>query len=69
MTDARGAYEAALAAAGDDVERCQAWLGLAAVKRITDDIGGALADLDRAEAAGLSSDADLARARLLRGNL
>jgi class 3 adenylate cyclase/tetratricopeptide (TPR) repeat protein len=69
MTDARGAYEAALAAAGDDAERSQAWLGLAAVKRVTDDIEGAVADLDRAEAAGLLPDADLARAHLLRGNL
>jgi class 3 adenylate cyclase/tetratricopeptide (TPR) repeat protein len=69
MANARGAYEAALAAAGDDAERCQAWLGLAAVKRVTDDIEGALADLDRAEAASLMSDADLARAHLLRGNL
>jgi tetratricopeptide (TPR) repeat protein len=67
--DARDAYEAALATAGDDAERCQAWLGLAAVKRVTDDIEGALADLDRAEAAGLLSDADLARVHLLHGNL
>jgi tetratricopeptide (TPR) repeat protein len=69
MADASGAYETALAVAGDDAERCQAWLGLAAVKRVTDDIGGALADLDRAEAAGSASDGDLARIHLLRGNL
>ena len=31
--------------------RCRAWLGLAAVKRVTDDLDGAFADLERAEAA------------------
>ena len=31
-------------------ERCRAWLGLAAVKRVTDDLDGAFADLERAEA-------------------
>ena len=31
--------------------RCQAWLGLAACRRMTDDLGGAQADLELAEAA------------------
>src|SRR5207249_9612149 len=34
-----------------DRDRCRAWLGLAAVKRITDDFDGAFADLERAEEA------------------
>ena len=70
MAEARVAYEAALAVAADDAERCQVWLGLAAVKRVTDDLAGALADLDLAEAAaGAASEADRARIHLLRGNL
>ncbi len=69
MAEARGAYEAALAAAGGDAERCEVWLGLAAIKRVTDDLDGAVADLDRADAVGMLSDGDRARAYLLRGNL
>jgi class 3 adenylate cyclase/tetratricopeptide (TPR) repeat protein len=70
MADARGAYEAALAVAADDAEQCQAWLGLGAVKRVTDDLTGAQADLDRAEAAaGTASEAERARIHMLRGNL
>ena len=69
MAEARGAYEAALAAAGDDAERCQVWLGLAAIKRVTDDLDGAVADLDRVDAVGTLSDGDRACAHLLRGNL
>jgi tetratricopeptide (TPR) repeat protein len=71
MTDAGEAYRAALAAAGDDAQRCRAWLGLAAVKRVTDDLDGAFADLDRAEAVAsrLGLDAERARVHFLRGNL
>jgi class 3 adenylate cyclase/tetratricopeptide (TPR) repeat protein len=71
MTEARGAYSAALEAASDDGQRCRAWLGLAAVKRVTDDLDGAFADLDRAEAvaAHLGLDAERARVHFLRGNL
>ena len=43
MQEAGGAYKAALDAAADDRERCTAWIGLAAVKRITDDLAGAVA--------------------------
>src|SRR5215467_6827847 len=50
MPEAGRAYRAALDAAVDDRERCTAWLGLAAVKRVTDDLPGALADLEQAEA-------------------
>ena len=47
MTASRQAYEAALAAAGDDERAaCRAWIGLAAVKRVTEDLDGAFADLD-----------------------
>ena len=71
VTDAGTAYEEALEAATDDHERCRAWLGLAAVKRVTEDLDGALADLDRAEAAAtaLGLSAELARIHFLRGNL
>jgi class 3 adenylate cyclase/tetratricopeptide (TPR) repeat protein len=71
MTSARGAYESALTVAETDAERCQAWIGLASVKRVTDDLDGALTDLDRAAAAagkeGLLLEAS--RIHFLRGNL
>ncbi len=72
MAASREAYEAALAAAGDDERAaCRAWLGLAAVKRVTEDLDGAFADLERAAAVaerhGLIED--LARIHFLRGNL
>jgi class 3 adenylate cyclase/tetratricopeptide (TPR) repeat protein len=71
VTDARSAYEEALKAASNDRERCRAWLGLAAVKRVTEDLDGAFADLKRAEAAAtaLGLSAELARIHFLRGNL
>jgi class 3 adenylate cyclase/tetratricopeptide (TPR) repeat protein len=72
ITDARDAYDCALDAATDDVERCRAWIGLAAVKRITDDLPGAVTDLDRAERVAMEHDsllADQARIHYLRGNL
>jgi class 3 adenylate cyclase/tetratricopeptide (TPR) repeat protein len=71
MPRALKAYEGALAAAADDASRCRAWVGRAAVKRVTDDLVGATADLERAErvasAPGLGSE--LARIHYLRGNL
>jgi class 3 adenylate cyclase/tetratricopeptide (TPR) repeat protein len=71
VTDAGTAYEEALEAATHDRERCRAWLGLAAVKRVTEDLDGAFADLERAEAAAtaLGLSAELARIHFLRGNL
>ncbi len=72
MAASRAAYEAALAAAGDDERAaCRAWIGLASVKRVTEDLDGALADLERAQAAaerhGLIEEQ--ARIHFLRGNL
>jgi class 3 adenylate cyclase/tetratricopeptide (TPR) repeat protein len=71
MTEARAAYEAALEAAADDRERTSAWLGLAAVKRVTEDLDGAFADLARAQVAAERHGliAQLARVHFLRGNL
>ncbi len=71
MAEARVAYERALEFAGDDRARASAWLGLAAVKRVTDDLDGAFADLDRAQAAAEQHGLVEMRARIhfLRGNL
>ncbi|MGD8310315.1 MAG: adenylate/guanylate cyclase domain-containing protein, partial [Chromatiales bacterium] len=69
--EARAAFEGVLAETADDAARCRARLGLAGVKRITEDIDGALADLDSAQALaerlGLAEEA--AQAHFLRGNL
>jgi tetratricopeptide (TPR) repeat protein len=69
--DAKATLEAALAAAQDDRDRCRAWLGLAGVKRMTDDLDGAFADLEKAEAIAvrLGLTAEEARLHFLRGNL
>jgi tetratricopeptide (TPR) repeat protein len=72
MADARRAYELALSLPVSDAERDRAWIGLAAVKRMTDDLEGALADLERAERAATARGeqlAERARIHLLRGNL
>jgi class 3 adenylate cyclase/tetratricopeptide (TPR) repeat protein len=71
MAAALRAYEAALAAADSPAERSQAWIGLAAVKRVTDDLDGAFADLERAEADAVVQGLTAERARIhsLRGNL
>jgi tetratricopeptide (TPR) repeat protein len=71
MPEAGRAYQAALEAAADDRERCTAWLGLAAVKRVTDDLAGAVADLAQAEAvtARYGLVAEQARIHFQRGNL
>jgi len=71
MAEAKRAYEAAAGAAADDVEHCTARLGLAAVKRVTDDLAGALADLEQAETIAVRLDliAEQARIHFLRGNL
>ena len=47
---AEAAYRKALNAAESCAEQCRGWIGLATVKRVTDDLEGAFADLDRAEA-------------------
>jgi class 3 adenylate cyclase/tetratricopeptide (TPR) repeat protein len=71
MPEAGRAYQAALGAAADDRQRCTAWIGLAAVKRVTDDLAGALADLEQAEATAVRHHllAEQARTHFLRGNL
>lgn len=71
MPRALEAFETALAAASNDVERCRAWIGLAQVKRVTEDIDGALAVLSLAEAVTVREHltGEEARVRFLRGNL
>jgi class 3 adenylate cyclase/tetratricopeptide (TPR) repeat protein len=71
MPKAAEAYQDAFAAAEGCAERCRAWIGLAAVKRVTDDLEGAAADLDQAEAEAAAQGLVDERARIhfLRGNL
>jgi tetratricopeptide (TPR) repeat protein len=71
MNESRTAYERALDAAADDSQRAHAWLGLAAVKRMIEDLDGAFADLDRAQQAAERHGLLEHRARIhfLRGNL
>lgn len=71
MADAQAAWEGALGAAEGDVERCRVLFGRASVKRMTDDIDGALDDLARAEKLATMHQLDRDRARIhyLRGNL
>ncbi|OYD59939.1 UNVERIFIED_ORG: SAM (Sterile alpha motif) domain-containing protein [Burkholderia sp. CF145] len=71
MTSALGAFETALTLATTDVERCQAWIGRATVKRVTDDLDGAWADLDCAAVAATAQGLvhEEARIHFLRGNL
>lgn len=68
---ARAAFERALEAAEDEPAHCRALLGRAAVRRITDDLEGALADLDAAEAEARRQElkSEEARAHYLRGNV
>src|SRR5205085_8496022 len=70
-TESHAAYEAALAAASDDDEACAAWLGLAAARRILDDLAGAAEALSHAERAAVEHGLVEQRARVhfLRGNL
>jgi class 3 adenylate cyclase/tetratricopeptide (TPR) repeat protein len=71
MTAAGVAYRSALDAAESGAERCRALVGLAAVKRVADDLEGAFADLERAEAEAVEQGliTDQARIHYLRGNL
>jgi class 3 adenylate cyclase/tetratricopeptide (TPR) repeat protein len=68
---ARPHFETALARAADDVGRGEAELGIAESLRITDDLPGATAALDRAQAKAEAADlpALASRCRYLRGNL
>jgi tetratricopeptide (TPR) repeat protein len=65
------AFERTLAVAEAEVERCGAWLGLAAGMRMLDRLDDAFAALDRAEVAASAAglEAELARVHHLRGNL
>ena len=63
------AYEMALTLAQSALERCHALIGLAAVKRVTDDLAGALVDLDAAQVAADGRVPERARIHFLRGNL
>ncbi|MDG4892393.1 BTAD domain-containing putative transcriptional regulator [Mesorhizobium sp. WSM4976] len=69
--EAGSSYSEALAAANDEGERCRALLGVAAVKRIADDVDGAIADVQAVEgiAAGSGLGEEAARAHFLHGNL
>ena len=71
MDQAAGAYGAALDLTPAKADRARALLGLAAVKRVTDDIDGALAGLARAEADAAAEGllAEQAEIQTLRGNL
>jgi class 3 adenylate cyclase/tetratricopeptide (TPR) repeat protein len=71
MKEALSAYERAFEIATSDADRCRAWIGRAAVKRVTDDVDGAFADLDRAEtvAAGQGLVEERARIHYMKGNL
>jgi hypothetical protein len=53
MVDARAAYDEALGDARDDTERCRAWLGLAAIKRVTDRLDEAVRDVERVKEAAM----------------
>jgi class 3 adenylate cyclase/tetratricopeptide (TPR) repeat protein len=68
---ARPHFETALARAADDVGRGEAELGIAESLRITDDLPGATAALDRAQAKAEAADllALASRCHYLRGNL
>ncbi len=71
MPAAMEAYETALDAARSPADECRARIGLAAVKRVTEDLDGAFVDLERAEAAAIAQElvSEQARIHTLRGNL
>jgi DNA-binding SARP family transcriptional activator len=71
MAQAQEAYNAALATATDDIERCRARIGLAAVLRVRDDLGCAAEALGQAEATARAHGLTAQRARIhwMRGNL
>ena len=68
---ARAAFEIAVAAATDAVDRCRGLIGLAAANRILADLGQAMEFLEQAEAiaAAVDSPALLSEIHYLRGNL
>ncbi|MFZ5784301.1 MAG: adenylate/guanylate cyclase domain-containing protein [Pseudomonadota bacterium] len=66
---ARGHFETALAHATDVVARGEAELGIAEALRIVDDLAGATAALDRAQALAVDLPPLASRCHYLRGNL
>ena len=71
ISAAESAYRSSLDAAESHADQCRGWIGLAAVKRVTEDLEGAFADLDRAEAKASEQGllTEQARIHFLRGNL
>lgn len=71
ISESIAAFEQALAVADVDIERCRAWLGLAAGLRLTDRFDEAFAMLNKAASAAAIDDLAAERARIhhLRGNL
>ncbi|XIA65023.1 adenylate/guanylate cyclase domain-containing protein [Bradyrhizobium sp. TZ2] len=70
ISESIAAFQQALAVADADIERCRAWLGLAAGLRVTDRFDEAFAMLDKAATAAANDDlAERARIHHLRGNL
>jgi class 3 adenylate cyclase/tetratricopeptide (TPR) repeat protein len=70
ISESIAAFEQALAVADLDIERCRAWLGLAADLRVTDRFDEAFAMLDKAATAAAMDDLpERARIHHLRGNL
>jgi class 3 adenylate cyclase/tetratricopeptide (TPR) repeat protein len=69
--ESMGAYERALDVSRNDTERCRAWIGLADVCRLRDEVDRALGLLDQAEQAARRSELapELGRVHHLRGNL
>ncbi len=65
------AFEMALESAANDVQRCQAWIGMAAGMRVADRQKAALEALDHAEAAAIRHGlvSDLVHIHYLRGNV
>jgi tetratricopeptide (TPR) repeat protein len=71
IAEARQAFQRALQFGGDNVERCRAWIGSAAVMRISDHIQDALQALEQAQALATAENliVELSRIHHLRGNL
>jgi tetratricopeptide (TPR) repeat protein len=71
MPAALDAFVQSMSVAGGDVERCRAWIGCSRVKRVVDDIEGALRDLERAETVAVDHGLkqEESQIRFLRANL
>jgi len=71
MANARQAYETALATISNPLDRCLALVGLAGIMRVTDDLDGALAQLEAAQTIAQQHDlvSELSRVHFLRGNI